>query len=82
MNQRCDFCNSCGMPFEKPEDHAFHDVDSLYCAYCVREDGSLKSYTEILQGMTEFFVNSQGINQMAAKMMAEEILKKLPKWKS
>jgi hypothetical protein len=80
MNQRCDFCNSCGMPFEKPEDHAFNDESSVYCHYCVGEDGSLKSYDEVLQGMIGHFVESQGIDPSAARSMSEGILKKLPAW--
>ncbi len=82
MTQLCQSCSSCGMPFEKPEDHALGNPQNEYCTYCTREDGTLKSYEEILKGMAEYLVSSQGIDKSAAQTVAEETLKNLPAWKT
>lgn len=80
MTQRCLSCNSCGMPFAKAEDHALGNPKNEYCIYCTREDGTLKSYEEILTGMAEFLVSSQAIDKSASLKIAEETLKSLPAW--
>ena len=79
--QRCQSCNSCGMPFAKSEDHALGNPQNEYCVYCTREDGTLKSYEEIWQGMTDYLVRSQGIETKAAQLIAKETLQNLPAWK-
>jgi hypothetical protein len=81
MSLRCQSCNSCGMPFEKAEDHALGNTENEYCAYCVHPDGTLKSYDEILLGTAEFLIQSQGIDKKAAEAIARETLQNLPAWK-
>lgn len=80
MKGKCESCTSCGMPFERAEDHALGDENIPYCKYCTREDGTLKSYEEVLEGMSNYLVHSQGIDKTKASLMAKQILAKLPAW--
>ena len=74
-------CIACGMPMEKKEDFAMGDMSKDYCKYCAREDGSMKSYEECVDGMTGFLVQSQGFDEGVAREMAKKNLAKLPAWK-
>lgn len=73
-------CIACGMPMTSLADHANSDSTSAYCTHCARPDGTMKSRTEVLEGMTSFMVRSQGIDESAARQMAEQMMKKLPAW--
>jgi len=73
-------CISCGMPMTKAEDFGGGDTANLYCIHCSRPDGSLKSYDEVLQGMTEFIMNSQKLNKASAERTAKEHMAKMPAW--
>jgi hypothetical protein len=74
-------CISCGMPMQKPEEFPLGDQSKDWCVHCAREDGSLKSYDEALQGMTMFMVQSQGLAQEAARAAAAQMMAKMPAWK-
>ena len=74
-------CIACGMPMKEPKEFAMNDTSKDYCVYCAREDGSMQSYEEKLDGMTAFIVRTQGLDQGAARNAAESMLKKLPAWK-
>jgi uncharacterized cysteine cluster protein YcgN (CxxCxxCC family) len=78
----CKTCGSCGMPLVNASDYALGDITQVYCTYCTDEQGHLKPYNTILQGMTDYIIHSQGINNKAALTIAEETLKRLPAWKS
>lgn len=80
MTQKCQSCGSCGMPLLRPEDHASGDETSELCCYCVREDGTPKNYQEVLKGMAEYFIQSQGITQEAAQKIAYQVMDNLPYW--
>lgn len=82
QKQTCPSCNSCGMPLEKPSDHALSNITIQYCTYCTNEKGQLKPYQEVLAGMTGYLVQSQGIDQTAAESIAKEMLSKMPAWKN
>ena len=69
------------MPMEKPADFAMGDGTKDYCVYCARSDGSMKTYEEALEGMTNFLVSTQGIDPKAARSAAKEAMAKLPAWK-
>ena len=75
-------CIACGMPMEKPEMHASGDVDKDWCIHCAREDGSMRSYDEVVVGMTQFIVKSQGMDENAACEVAKTMMAKLPAWKN
>lgn len=74
-------CIACGMPMTKPSDFAQNDESKDYCVYCARPDGSMQSYPEKLEGMTEFLIRTQGLDPEAARRTAEHSLAKLPAWK-
>ena len=74
-------CIACGMPMTKPEDFAMGDTTKEYCLHCARPDGTMKSFDEALLGMTMFMVQSQGIDEKAAREAARSMMKTLPAWK-
>jgi len=73
-------CMSCGMPMSKPQDFGGGDMSNLYCAKCTREDGSLKSYEEVLEGTVGFMIATQNMEKAAAEVAAREYLAKMPAW--
>jgi hypothetical protein len=73
-------CISCGMPLRQSSDHAANDPEKDWCRHCAREDGSLKSYEEVLEGMSAFLVRTQGIDGQAARTMSANMMAKLPAW--
>ncbi len=75
-------CISCGMPMREPGDYPGSDMSKDYCKYCAREDGALKSFDEMKEGMTKFIIKTQGLAREAAEKTAVEAMKKQPAWKS
>lgn len=75
-------CIACGMPMTKAADFPLNDESRDYCIYCARPDGSMQSYEEKLESMTNFMVRTQGLDRDAAHKMAERSLAKLPAWKN
>jgi hypothetical protein len=73
-------CIACGMPMEKTSDFAMGDESKDYCVYCAKPDGSMKSYEEALDGMTNFTVSTQGLDPQVARSSAKEMMAKLPAW--
>lgn len=74
-------CIACGMPMNEEKDFAMNDVTKDYCIYCARPDGTMQSYEEKLEGMTNFIIKTQGLDKEVAKKVAEENMRKLPVWK-
>lgn len=74
-------CIACGMPMSKPQDFAAGDTSKDYCHYCARPDGTMKSRTEVLDGLTAFIVRTQGLDPDAAKMAAQRGMASLPAWR-
>lgn len=75
-------CIACGMPMTKASDFAMGDESKDYCVYCAREDGTMQSYPEKLEGMTEFLIRTQGLDPNAAREMAILSMAKLPAWQN
>lgn len=73
-------CIACGMPMAKNEEFAMGDTSKDYCVYCMRPDGTMQSYEEKLEGMTQFIIKTQGFDDKAARKTAQEMLAKLPAW--
>jgi uncharacterized glyoxalase superfamily protein PhnB len=73
-------CMSCGMPMTKPEDCGGGNPENMYCVYCSNSDGSLKSYKEVLEGMTNFMLMSQGMDKKTGENAAKERMSKMPAW--
>jgi hypothetical protein len=74
-------CISCGMPLRAQSDYASGDIRKAYCHHCAREDGSMKSYDEVLAGMSAFLVRTQGMDEQVGRKMAATVLAKLPAWR-
>ncbi len=74
-------CISCGMPMTKPSDFPLEDESKEYCVFCARQDGSMQSYPEKLDGTTDFLMRTQGLDEKAARELAVRTLAKLPAWK-
>ena len=73
-------CIACGMPLARTEDFPSGDESKDYCRYCARSDGSMQSYDEKLVSMTQFIVHTQGLDEGAARGVAERSMAKLPAW--
>jgi len=73
-------CIACSMPLRRAEDHAMGDPDKTYCQKCAHEDGSMKSYDEVLDGMTGFITRTQGLDAEVAKGIAAKAMANLPAW--
>ncbi len=82
MKETCSSCYSCGMPLEKATDYALGDMSQKYCIYCTDTQGNLKSFEEILNGLTHHLVHSQGLASKAATEMAQKLLAEQPAWKN
>ena len=74
-------CISCGMPLRKEQDYPLGNLEKDYCVHCSKEDGSMKSYDEALNGMTQFIVKTQGMDEEAARSTAKDLMAKQPAWK-
>ncbi|MBL1225317.1 zinc ribbon domain-containing protein [Enterococcus sp. BWR-S5] len=75
-------CIACGMPMRKKEDFANQDMTKDYCVYCVKEDGSMVSFSEMVDGTVKFIIQTQGLSEEAAREAAIHQLKQLPHWKN
>jgi hypothetical protein len=68
------------MPMQVEKDFAMGDVTKDYCTHCARQDGTMQSFEEKLEGMTNFILKTQGFDKEAAKKAALELMRKLPAW--
>jgi len=73
-------CMSCGMPMPKVEDFGGGNPEGLYCVYCSKPDGSLKSREEVFQGMVNFMITTQKMDRETAEREVEERMSKMPAW--
>jgi uncharacterized glyoxalase superfamily protein PhnB len=73
-------CMSCGMPMTKVDDFGGGAPDNLYCVYCSNPDGSLKSRSEVFQGMVNFMMASQKMDRETAESAVKERMSKMPAW--
>ncbi len=74
-------CISCGMPMRTDEEHGGGDANATHCHHCSAPDGTMKSYDDVLAGMSRFMIDSQGVDADAARKMAAGMMAKLPAWK-
>ncbi|QAA31035.1 zinc ribbon domain-containing protein [Clostridium manihotivorum] len=75
-------CIACGMPMEKTSDFPNGDETKNYCKHCAKPDGSMQSYEEKLESLTNFVIRTQGLSQDAANSAAKSMMEKLPAWQS
>jgi len=73
-------CLSCGMPMTKTEDFGGGNPENLYCVYCSRPDGSLKSREEVFQGMVNFMMTSQKMDRETAERAVKQCMSNMPAW--
>lgn len=73
-------CMSCGMPMAKVEDFGGGNPEGLYCVYCSKPDGSLKTRAEVFQGMVNFMMTSQKMDRETAEGAVKERMSKMPAW--
>jgi hypothetical protein len=69
------------MPMKTKEEFAMSNEEKDYCVHCSRPDGTMQSYDEKLVSMSSFIVRTQGLDNSAAKKVAESMMSKLPAWK-
>ena len=60
------------MPMEKAEDFAKGDTNKDYCFHCAREDGSMKSYDEALEGSMLWAMDGENFTYMGFKTKPTE----------
>ena len=75
-------CIACGMPMKNASDYAMNDERKDYCVHCARPDGSMKSFEEAKESMTNFIIKTQGLAHEAAESAALSMMKKLPAWQA
>ena len=73
-------CISCGMPMRTPGEHALGDPSKAFCKFCGGTDGELKSYEDVLVGMTEFMKRTQGLDDKVAREAARGMMARMPAW--
>jgi hypothetical protein len=73
-------CQSCGMPMTSPESYGGGNTENNYCVHCCHPDGSLKDYSDILEGMTGLMMKMRGLDRTAAERAAGEYLATMPAW--
>jgi uncharacterized glyoxalase superfamily protein PhnB len=80
VSQAIKVCMSCGMPMTKLEDFGGGNPENLYCVYCSRPDGSLKSRKEVFEGMVNFMMMSQKMDRETAESAVKEPMSRMPAW--
>jgi hypothetical protein len=73
-------CQSCGMPMFNSEQCGGGDEEKKYCVHCCHQDGSLKSYGEVLGGMVGVMMSNRGLDKPAAEKAAREYMATMPAW--
>ncbi|MEA1906489.1 MAG: zinc ribbon domain-containing protein [Euryarchaeota archaeon] len=73
-------CMSCGMPMVAPEDFGGGSTDNAFCAHCTTPEGRLKSYDDVLEGMTGFMMMTRKMDRTTAKDAAREYMSEMPAW--
>lgn len=74
-------CISCGMLLHAPENYPQGDTTMRFCKYCAHDDGTLRSFDEVLESVTSFLEKTQLLNPEAAHRAAFTVLSKNPAWK-
>ncbi|MEA3324324.1 MAG: zinc ribbon domain-containing protein [Euryarchaeota archaeon] len=73
-------CMSCGMHIMKPGDFGGGSTDNLFCAHCTTQDGSLRSYGEVPEGMMGFMMMTQKMDRSTAEGAARGHMSRMPAW--
>lgn len=73
-------CIACGMPMKEKKDFAGGDESKDYCVYCANEDGTMHTFEQKKESMTNFIIKTQGLAREAAEAAALSMMRKLPAW--
>ena len=57
-----------------------HNNSKDYCIHCARPDGSMQSFDEKKEDMTDFIIKTQGLAREVAENAALSMMKKLTAW--
>jgi len=74
-------CIACGMPMSKKDDFAMSDESKDYCIHCANADGSMHSFEEKKESMTNLIIKTQGLDRNVAESAALSMMMNLPAWK-
>lgn len=74
-------CIACGFPADEARQHGADNPGKDYCRYCSREDGSMKSYQECVDGYTAFVMREKGVDEATARAEVRAGLASMPAWK-
>jgi len=69
------------MPMKDPKDFATGDTAKEFCCYCSNDDGTLKTYEQILDGSIQFAMQEFGMTRQVAEIETPKYLKTLPAWR-
>jgi len=53
----------------------------VYGRHCTRADGALKTYEEVLAGMTNFLTRTQGLDERVVRGAVVEMMARQPAWR-
>ena len=82
MSEKCISCGSCGMPMIKASDFSGSDVTHKLCSWCGDDSDRLKvTFDEVVEECARDFITKQGMDETAAKKMAQRYIASLPVWK-
>ena len=75
-------CIACGMPMNNASEFAMNDESKDYCVHCARPDGTMRSFDEQKEHLTEFIIRTQGLARETAESAALSMMRKLPAWEN
>ncbi len=78
MNQKT--CESCGMPMTEKNHFGGGDENNKYCCFCTYENGTLMSFEDKLNHMSNFIASRMGVDKDKSIQIAKENMKKFPVW--
>jgi TPP-dependent pyruvate/acetoin dehydrogenase alpha subunit len=75
-------CIACGMPMKETPAFAMGDEKKGYCTHCANKDGSMHSFEQKKESMTNFIIKTQGLEREVAENAALSMMKTLPAWEA
>lgn len=65
-----------------PSDFPLGDRSKDYCVHCAHPDGTMQTYEEKLESLSNFIVKTQGLDRKVAIDAARNMMANLPAWKN
>ena len=60
MKIKFNHCKACGYPMLKPEDFGGGDEKNDWCRNCTNQDGTHKTFDELVENMANFLLTKDG----------------------